>query len=63
MYGWQKEDEREAYQGLAMGAKMEGIMESLAEKAHSSLQRGEKNMCQIEEFKVCKDPTLVTGLL
>lgn len=29
---------KEAYQGLATGAKMEGIMESLAQKAKSSLQ-------------------------
>lgn len=33
-----KEDEREAYQGLAIGAKLEGIMESLTQKAQSSLQ-------------------------
>lgn len=39
-----KEDEKEAYRGLAMGAKMEGIMESLAQKAQSSPQ--EKKMCQ-----------------
>lgn len=32
-YGWQKEDEKEAYQGLAMGAKMEGIMESLTQSS------------------------------
>lgn len=36
--GVAKEDERGAYQGLAMGAKMEGIMERLVQKAQSSLQ-------------------------
>lgn len=30
--------EKEAYEGLAMGAKLEGIMESLTQKAHSLLQ-------------------------
>lgn len=33
-----KEDEKEAYGGLAMGAKVEGIMESLTQKAQSSLR-------------------------
>lgn len=37
-YMWQKE----AYQGLAMGAKMEGIMESLAQTAHFITAREKK---------------------
>lgn len=54
-YGVAEEDEKEAYQGLAMGAKLEGIMESLTQQAQSSLQGkicAKKN--QRESFLLCK---------
>lgn len=44
-----EEDEKEAYQGLAMGAKMEGIMKSLTQKAHSLLQG---NICAKKNLEV-----------
>ena len=48
-----------------MGAKMEGIMESLAQKAHSSLQGKNvpKKEFSGESFLLSRDPTLITGTL
>lgn len=54
-----EEDGKEAYQGPAMGAKMQGIKESLTQKAHSLL-RGKR--CQREgSFLLWKDLTVIAG--
>lgn len=57
---------KEAYQGLAMGAKMEGIMESLAQKAHFiTARRGKKSAKKRiqESFLLCEVPPLIAELL